>query len=274
LQRNFFYYSRAFQFCPSHLSGKQRVPPYVRLSIYSKDGILASAKDQNELSDGKVGNLPEIERNAQFVLRVILLTAALAASVCAYDYPLSSTAIRQAYFFGRSTDRAKVAEFLAQYEHRFHPQQGGPGVGLIELRTPYEEVVRRSSENQTTGYSAQQAQIDYAAQPDLIKVQVFLFFGAGQGGSPDLYSDSKGRVLDRRENFWREFRFRVMQEHLIEPRRIEGKPMYSRRGKGLSGAEVNLEFDAGQFAPRETRVEVITPDGQTVVAEFALDQLK
>ncbi len=177
-------------------------------------GILASANDQNELSEEKVRNLPEIKTNARFVLRVFLLNVALAASVCAYDYPLSSTAIREAYFFGRSADRAKVAEFLAQYVRRFQPQKAVPGVGLIELRTPYEEAVLRSSENQTIGYSAQQAQVDYDAQPGLVNVQVFLFVGTGDPSSSNLYSDRQGRILDRRENFWREFKFRVIQERL------------------------------------------------------------
>ena len=191
----------------------------------------------------------------------------------AYMYPLSEESIREAYFFGRSTDRGKVAEFLGQYIRRFQPRNGGPDVGGIELRTPYEQVVLRSWENQT-GYSAQQAQRDYAAEPGIVKVRVFLIVGSADRGSANLYTDGEGRVLDRRENFWREFRFRVTQEHMIEPKKLEGKPTYSRRGKGLAGAEVWLELDATELGPRGTRVEVIAPDGQTVVAEFALDQLK
>jgi hypothetical protein len=69
-------------------------------------------------------------------------------------------------------------------------------------------------------------------------------------------------------------RFRVTQEHVIEPDSLEGKPGYSRRGKGLSGAEVWLECDGGKFASGMTKVEVTAPDQQSVVAEFNLEKLK
>jgi hypothetical protein len=195
-------------------------------------------------------------------------------SATAFIYPLQPESVREAYFFGRSTDREKVAAFLGQYTFRFQLGNGKPNVGYIELRTPFEQVVMRSSENQTIGYSAQQAQIDYDAQPGLIAVRVVLYVSGGGQGRADLYSDSKGRVLDRRENFWREFRFRVTQEHVIEPTKLEGKPIYSHRGKGLSGAEVWLEFDASQFSSGMASVEVTAPDQQAVVAEFNLDKLK
>ena len=215
--------------------------------------------------------MARIHRNRLVAVALILCSIASQRAI-AFIYPLQPESVREAYFFGRSPDRAKVAEFLGQYMRRFQPRNGGPNVGYIELRTPYEQAVLRSWENQT-GYSAQQAQIDYAAQPGIM-VRVFLYVGGNEAGRIDLYSDSKGRVLDRRENFWQEFRFRVTQERVIEPNKLEGKPIYSRRGKGLGGAEVWLEFDAAQFVPGMTTVEVTTPDQQAVVAEFNLDKLK
>jgi hypothetical protein len=216
--------------------------------------------------------MARIHRNRLVTVALILCSIAT-QSVSAFIYPLQPESVSEAYFFGRSTDRAKVLEFLGQYTRRIQPQRGGPNVGYFELRTPYEQVVLRSWENQT-GYSAQQAQIDYAAQPNLIAVRVFLYIGGGEPGRADLYSDSNGRVLDHRENFWHAFRFRVTQEHVIEPNKIEGKPIYSRRGKGLSGAEVWLEFDASQFASGIAKVEVTTPNQQAVMTEFNLDKLK
>jgi hypothetical protein len=212
-----------------------------------------------------------IHRNRLVALALILCSIASQSAVD-FIYPLQPESVREAYFFGRSTDRAKVAEFLGQYSRRFQSRNRVSNVGEIELRTPYERVVLRSWENQT-GYSAQQAQIDYAAQPAIV-VRVFLYLGWSEAGRVDLYSDSKGRVRDRRENFWQEFRFRITQERVIEPSKTEGKPIYSRRGRGLGGAEVWLEFDAAQFASGMTKVEVTTPDGQVVVAEFNLDKLK
>lgn len=191
-----------------------------------------------------------------------------------YLYPLSDESVREAYFLGKSTERAKVIGFLAAYTHRFEPRHDGyPGVGVIEFQTPYEQVVLRSFEHQTTGYDAPQAQADYALQPQLV-VRVFVFVGTIDAAPTNLYSDRGGRILDRREDFWRAFRFHVFQGRLIEAKRIVGRPVYSQRGRGLQGADVKLEFDAADFASMNTRVEVVAPDGQPAAAEFALDQLK
>ncbi len=212
---------------------------------------------------------------AQLRFSAILLTLTLALPVNAYEYPVSPQAIRQAYFFGRSTERAKVLNFLGQYVRRFEPRNGGPGVGRIELRTPYERIVLRSWDNQP-GYSAQQAQLDYSGLGQTVEVQIFLYLGddAAHPRPSDLYSDSEGQARNRRENFWREFRFRVMQGRVVQPKETLGQPLYGRRGQGLAGAEVRLVFDAREFADLELQVGVTSPDGRVTVADFPLDQLK
>ena len=130
-------------------------------------------------------HLPGADLNAAFRFSPILLTLALALVARAYEYPLSPEAIREAYFFTRSNDRAKVAGFLGQYIRRFRPKVDGPDVGAVELHTPYQQVVRRSWENQT-GYSAQQAQADYAIKPEFIEVRAFLYLGGSRAGPYDL----------------------------------------------------------------------------------------
>jgi hypothetical protein len=194
-------------------------------------------------------------------------------STSAYDYPLSPEAVREAYYFGRSSDRGKVAEFLGQYVRVFPSQNRNTLVGRIELRTPYQRVVQRSWDNQAD-YSAQLAESDYAAQSDMVEVRFYLVFDNSHPSPSDLYSDSEGKVRDHRENFWREYRFRVTQEHVIEQRKLEGTPRYDCCGGGLSGALVRLELDASALAPRRTGVEAIAPDGRTTSTDFALDQLK
>jgi hypothetical protein len=188
-------------------------------------------------------------------------------------YPLSAEVIREAYFFGRSSNRGKVAEFLGQYTRVFPPQDGNSFVGRIELRTPYQQIVQRSWENQVD-YSEQQAQIDSSGEQDVIGVRVFLHLAGTRPAPSDLYSDGNGRVLDHRENFWREFQFRVTQEHELQPKKIVGRPLYGRRGQGLTGAVVELEFDRNEFASREMLIVVIAPQARTIAATFPLDRLK
>lgn len=209
----------------------------------------------------------------QFGEIVLGVCVAAVPSLGAYVFPVSEESVREAYFFGSGTEHEKVAEFLAQYLRRFPPANTGPSVVEIELRTPYERVVVRSLQN-SVGYSAQQAQKDYAAEPDLVVVRLFLTLGPKPSGLVVPQTYENGRVIDPRENFWRDFRFRVAQESSIEPKNVRGRPLYSRRGKGLDGAEVLLEFDAAKFAAAMTQVEVTTPDGKTIRAEFDLSKLK
>ena len=107
-----------------------------------------------------------------------LLIFGIGAECCAFDWPLSPEAVREAYFFGKGSDRAKVAKFLGQYEQMPQPQDKNSSAGRIELHTPYQRVVQRAWES-TTNYSVQQAQIDFASQSDIVRVRVFLYLAAG-----------------------------------------------------------------------------------------------
>jgi len=202
-----------------------------------------------------------------------VLIFGIGAECCAFDWPLSPEAVREAYFFGKGSDRAKVAKFLGQYEQMPLAQDKNLFAGRIELHTPYQRVVQRAWES-VSNYSAQQAQIDFASQSDIVKVRVFLYLPAGGPAPSDFYSDSHGRILDRRENFWREFQFRITQEHVIEPKKIAGEPVYSRRGRGLSGAAVDLDLDASELTPNKLMIEVISPDHRTATTQFDLERLK
>ena len=114
---------------------------------------------------------------------------------------------------------------------------------------------------------------DYVSQPQFI-IRTFPFPGNSAPGATDLYSDGQGRIRNRREDFWREFKLRVIQDAQIQPDSVQGEPVYSPRGKGLQGAIVRLQFDAARFAPRLTRIEITTPDGRAVVAQFPLNELR
>lgn len=210
-------------------------------------------------------------RRIQMSIVAMSICAVVTQSAAALVHRLSEEQIREAYFLGRTTDAAKVANFLGQYVRRFPIPAKGPYVAEIEFRTPYEQIVLRSWQN-SMGYSAQQARQDYSARPDLLVIRVLIYFTFtyGLNAAP---TDSKGQAVSRSADFWHEFQFRVAQENDIEPRKMSARSIY-RRGGGLGGAEVFLEFDASQFVSRTARVSVTTPGGQTVVTEFDLDRLQ
>ena len=81
--------------------------------------------------------------NGPLRLSALLLSLAFVTRTSAYDHPLSSKAIREAYFLGQRNDE-KVTDFLAQYIKRLPIPEKGPYISEISLYTPYAQVVLRS----------------------------------------------------------------------------------------------------------------------------------
>jgi hypothetical protein len=211
-----------------------------------------------------------------FLALAVSLLAAQAPA--AYEHPLDSHSIREAYFLGRRDDDKTVA-FMGQYLKRPPLPKSGPHVAEIELRTPYEQVVLRAAQAPGS-YTAQQAEKDYAARSNLILVRVRIKLTPTYPAYV-TNSRSKGPPQERPPDFWRDFKTRVLQGEAIAPIRTSGRPLYTTGLSGpylaagaLEGAEVQLEFDTGQIASSPVRIEVLTPDGQAVEAEFDLRDLK
>src|ERR1700691_4747124 len=73
-----------------------------------------------------------------FLTFVIVLLIALRA--LAYQYPLSSSDIRNAYLLGYAKDQ-NTTSFFAQYVTQLPMPETGPHVATIALKTPYAQVV-------------------------------------------------------------------------------------------------------------------------------------
>jgi hypothetical protein len=195
-----------------------------------------------------------------------------AESSAAFYYPLQQTQIREAYLLGRSADTKNISELLDTYTRHFPFAPSDPRVESIEFRTPYEQVVRRSWEHQS-GYDLDRAEKDYASQPELVIISVIIYSPLANPESTVNSSDKPSEVGPPDESPLG-FRFLVSQEHPIKPRKIGGKALYAGRyDKGVR-KEVLMEFDANQFVSGTARVQVTTSGGQTVDAEFELDDLK
>ena len=209
----------------------------------------------------------------------VALSLLSAQALLAYERPLDTHSIREAYFLGSRKDD-KAAKFLGQYQKRLPVPKTGSHVAEIGIRTPYSQVVLRSF--QAPGnYSAQQAEQDYQAQPDRIVVRVRINLTPTYPGYLPDPTRGKGAIRERPPDFWRDFEIRVVQGKTIRPGRVRGRPLYPSTLVGpvppagaLEGAEVELEFDTALISSAPVRVEVLTPDGQTVEAEFDLKELR
>jgi len=211
-----------------------------------------------------------------------LATLALAASAFAislrayaYDTQLDSESIREAYFLGRRSDQQTIG-FLGSYFKRLPMPEHGPYISQIALYTPYAQVVMNSWRH-TLGYSAQQAERDYQAAGDIIKVRVQIEFTPTYSAVRKVVPDSGpsntvGYEL-RSEDFWKEFRFSLVQsDKLVKPLLVKGTPIYD--DSGFRGAEVWLEFAATEVRSGEAIVEIASPDGGLAAAKFDLSRLR
>ena len=210
-------------------------------------------------------------------LAALLLAA---QALFAYDVPLSSHSVREAYFLGQRNDQ-KTTDFLGLYKRRLPLPKSGPHVAEIELLTPYAQVVQVSRRH-SVGYSAQQAEKDYQGRGDILRVRVLLnltptYPVAMACQSAQNAADQQGIEL-RTEDFWQDFRFQLRQKDAaFEPLDLRGEPVYehdARGSGGLAGAQVWLDYDTAGVASAMAEVEVLTPDGQRVSVKFDLEKLR
>lgn len=204
------------------------------------------------------------QRKISAILAALWLTGATVA-VAVEGWDLTSSEVRQAYFLGQRRGDQRLAEFLEGYVKRLPAPASGPHVAVIQISTPYHQVVKRSWRTQV-GYSSQQAERDYKASPDRIVANVTVNLMPGD-------------VAQMRElGFWREFEVRLVQdEQAVYPRLVEGELIYSGDPNGyrqVIGFEMHAEFSTRQVRRAPLRVEVLTHDRQTVSAGFDLARLK
>ncbi len=199
----------------------------------------------------------------------------------AYDSELSDTAVREAYFLGQRNGEKTRAFFTPYTKHPPRPRKG-PNISEIRLLTPLAQVVQISSQA-TSGYSAQQAALDYKARGDVILLVVHIEFTPSYGPidaehSANEVAGKKGLKL-RTEDFWQDFRYGIKQKaDWIAPRVIHGEADYggpdSFGSSGLVGAWVYLEYDAQSVASDDTDVSVFTTDEEEVQTSFDLAKLR
>jgi hypothetical protein len=227
-----------------------------------------------------------------FKARLSLLSAALTITFClawvinvgAFDIPLTPAQLHEAYVLGQRNDQA-TASFLAPYSKpASNALEGGPHVAEIEVLTPFAQVVDKSRERASGGYSEQQAAAEYRQRGDTVVVRVRLMLPSafpkkesGPASAPAPTQDQKKAI--RPENFWQNCQISMKQrDKTLATRSIQNKPIYSAASKDapsvLDGATVWLEYDAKSVASEPATVEIVTPDSKTIAASFDLEKLR
>src|SRR6266403_1112078 len=103
--------------------------------------------------------------------RVLALSISLlnAWGACGYDFPLSESAIRGAYFLG-TKGPSQGSVFLGGYTHAVSQLKVGACTSAISLETPFAHVALHASE--AVNYSAQDAVKEFLGKPAVFRVHL------------------------------------------------------------------------------------------------------
>jgi|SRR5579863_9147754 len=208
-------------------------------------------------------------RVARRVLSVALLAAAVAQPLPAFEYPLSSEAIRDAYFLANG-NQDKRTEFLRKYKHALPAPKSGPDVSLIQIQTPFTDVVDDLASGDPND-RAQEIEQKYLGKAGHFRVHVEIYFTPSYPGP--------GFDTAQLADLWQDFKVRLKQDAKMEPLSTHGDPIYTYGSDGgpvaIVGANVDLEYDMDKLdAGGITTIDVDTPDGQEVETSFALNSLR
>jgi hypothetical protein len=191
----------------------------------------------------------------------------------AFDDPLTSTSIRDAYMLGNRKD-FKTAEFFARYKHLLPAPETGPHVAAISVETPYGQIVEIGEAALNTDIQGTEEQWAGKTLPFLVRVGVDLT--DTYPGPPPWNPRAEGLPLP---NFERDFEIQLVQNHKTIPARSSQVRLLYSDGVAnifqISGAIIELRYDTKSIDPYdEVTVKVHTPDDQHVDTSFDLGQLR
>jgi hypothetical protein len=202
-----------------------------------------------------------MKASSRLGLTILLIAATAAQPLAAFDYPLSSKAIREAYFLGAG-DAGKRAEFFGKYTKRFPVPKTGPYLAMIEFETPYVVIAERVSQN-VSNYFAQDAEQEFLGKPAICRLRVQIYF---RGSYSWPITRPRTDYTIRLKQHGRE----------ISRKTSSSEPLYSSGDfPVLIGIEMDLEYDAEKIeSAAPATVEVLSPDGQEIRETFDLAKLR
>ena len=201
-------------------------------------------------------------------------------SAKARTFRLQSEAIREAYFLGQSQDGHTLAKFFNKYVRDFPCPDNGTCVASVELETPYMQVVE-ATRTHVNNYSELDAERDYAARTPAVILNVEVTFAPNYSAPTTVYTADGDDAAGSGDTYFYGFQFHVTQQgKVLHPRKVSEQ--YSdfgdASGSGCDGCvnenRVYLEFDPAQVHSGLLDIDITSPEGKTVSAEYDLDQLK
>jgi hypothetical protein len=218
--------------------------------------------------------------SARPIVAALMTVWLLTPSSFAFDTPLSDQAVREAYFLGQRRDETMVA-FLNKYTKHLEAPKTGPDIASVTFFTPFALLVQQSSER-SSGYSAQQAALDHRDQGEfvriIVQIQLTNSYAAYIVRPTGRRSGSPNGFVPRPYDFWKDFDVQVSsKDQKLKPFSSSGHPNLICSDDGgceVTGATLQLDFTAEDFASGSATIDVNPPEGDPISVDFDLDHLR
>lgn len=213
-----------------------------------------------------------MRNRARFAVITTILSVGVVLPALAFEYPLSSEAIREAYFLGKASGDKRAAVF-EKYTVRPPAPKTCPCVSMIQVETPY-LVIAENVSQQVSNYFSPDALQEFLDKPVALRVRT-------QITVTNSSSLESGRVGSIRTAPWSDYTVQLLQDKdtqkdkEVRSQSAHGWPLYSGDEYPVFiGWQIELEYDSTKVESAPTKVEVLTPDGQQVEATFDLSTLR
>jgi hypothetical protein len=221
---------------------------------------------------------PATRSGLVILLSTFAILALIALPALAYQYPLSSIDIRDAFFIGNRNDDLTAALF-AKYSRTLPAPETGPYVAEIELDTPFLQVARRAEG--AVNYDSLDAVQEFQNKPMVFRVHVKFYFTSSYMPLPVAHTEGIPMQTPSYSDFWNDFKVRLIQDKEVRPKSSVGAaifPMWGADGDGPPpspiGGRIDVDYDPAKIDTADATVEVLTPDGQDIVVPFDLSRLQ
>jgi hypothetical protein len=188
---------------------------------------------------------------------VVALGLLLALPAGAYDFPLTSNAIRDAYFLGKR-QTGLGTDFLAQYSRSIPELKVDPYISRVRIETPFFQVAEQVS--RALNYSAQDAVKDFYDKPAVLRMHLEICYEA----DAPLPNSVRIGVIQKNKPI----------AALSEKRSAFFPPSDAYTRVPNLGEKVTLEFDPGKLDSSALTIQIHTPDGRHAECVFDMQAIR
>jgi hypothetical protein len=203
-----------------------------------------------------MGKICKASRNPLLKTLAFILSLAVSLPATAYDYPLTSNSIRDAYFLG-IRQGALGTEFLAGYRHPIPSLRVEEFISFARIETPFVQVAVQSS--QKLNYNAQDAVEDFRDKPLAFRIHLEICY------MPDAPPDAvKIKLIQNRKE--------IVADSVDRSGFYAPADVYTRLRS--IGEVVDMKVDAAKIDSSSLTIQIDTPNDRHAKVEIDLRSLR